>query len=67
MLEIGLSLLFLFLLIYFLPTMITFSKNGKDKFVILAINLFLGWTIFGWLFSLVLACTDMPAPKSPKE
>jgi Superinfection immunity protein len=48
-----LTLLFL-LLLYFLPTIL--ARHKADAFAIFLVNLFLGWTVIGWLVALVWAC-----------
>ncbi len=42
----------LFLLFYFIPTL--FAKSGR-RVSVFVINLFLGWTILGWVFALFMA------------
>jgi hypothetical protein len=41
-------------IIYFLPGIIGFRK--RNGFAILVFNLFLGWTLIGWVMALVWAC-----------
>ena len=41
--------------IYFLPTLIAFLRQHKNKLAIFLLNLLLGWTILGWVVSLVWA------------
>ena len=43
--------------IYFLPSTISFNRDQPNKFAILALNLFLGWTLLGWVLSLVWSLT----------
>jgi hypothetical protein len=55
----GVGLLFLVvgaivLCLYFLPTIIGFLRN---KMAICALNFFLGWTLVGWVVSLVWSLT----------
>ncbi|MFH1697483.1 MAG: superinfection immunity protein [Candidatus Omnitrophota bacterium] len=38
---------------YFLPTLIAFLRNHKNKLAIFLLNLLLGWTVLGWVVSLV--------------
>ncbi|MDD2318819.1 MAG: superinfection immunity protein [Geobacteraceae bacterium] len=40
---------------YFLPTMIGFSRKKENKIAILLLNLFLGWSLVGWVVALVWA------------
>lgn len=43
------------LALYFLPTMIGFRKRNAGA--IFALNLFLGWTLVGWVVALVWSLT----------
>ncbi len=45
--------------IYFLPTIIAFKKERDNKVSILALNLFLGWSLIGWVVSLVWALKEV--------
>lgn len=40
---------------YLMPTIMSFIKNSRYKFLILAINLFLGWSGLAWLLLMLLA------------
>lgn len=41
--------------LYFLPTIFAFIREKSNAGAILALNLFLGWTLIGWVVSLVWA------------
>ena len=41
--------------IYFIPTIIGFSRKKDNKVPILMLNLFLGWSLIGWVVALVWA------------
>jgi Superinfection immunity protein len=41
--------------LYFLPTIIASHNHKKNQNSILALNLFLGWTVLGWIGALVWA------------
>jgi len=46
---------------YFLPTIIAFARNKRDTTAILLLNLFLGWSVIGWIIALVWAVkNDVP-------
>jgi hypothetical protein len=49
------TLITIFSLFYFLPFAIAFYKNRVNTGAIFALNLFLGWTLIGWVISLVWA------------
>jgi hypothetical protein len=40
---------------YFLPTVIALVRDKRDKLSIFLLNLFLGWSVIGWIASLVWA------------
>jgi hypothetical protein len=46
---------------YFLPSIIALIRSKRDVTAILLLNLFLGWTMIGWVVALVWAVkTDVP-------
>ena len=47
--------LFLVVVGYFLPTLLAYCYRHKSAPSILVINLFLGWTIIGWVVALAWA------------
>ena len=50
----------LMLLLYFLPSII--GRDKKDATGIFLVNLFLGWTLIGWVVAFIWACaSDRPA------
>ena len=42
-------------LFYFIPAIVAYKKQRDNKVSILLLNLFLGWTLIGWVASLVWA------------
>lgn len=59
----------LLLLVYFLPAMIAGGREHHNGGAIFALNLFLGWTLLGWVWAFVwsLTATQKGAPKPPAE
>ena len=46
---------------YFLPSIIALARNKRDTLAIFLLNLFLGWSVIGWIVALVWAAThDKP-------
>lgn len=41
--------------VYFLPAIVAKMRNNKDFTAILVLNIFLGWTLLGWVVALVWA------------
>jgi len=50
---LELLLVVLIFAFYFLPTLIAFLRNHKNKLAIFLLNLLLGWTVLGWVVLLV--------------
>ena len=53
--SLELVIITLIFAVYFLPTLIAFLKDHKNKLAIFLLNLLLGWTALGWVGSLVWA------------
>jgi hypothetical protein len=49
---------FLLLVLYFLPSIA--GRHKRNASAIFALNLFLGWTLVGWVVSVVWALTKDP-------
>ena len=48
-------------LIYFAPTIVALARHKRNTLSIFLLNLFLGWTLIGWIIALVWASTvDVP-------
>jgi hypothetical protein len=58
----GLILLLILAGMYFLPTIIAFNRNRNNKGAIFVLNLFLGWTVIGWVVSMVWAVSSSQPP-----
>lgn len=43
---------------YFVPTFIAYSRKKTNAGAIFALNLFLGWSLIGWVVALVWALSD---------
>jgi hypothetical protein len=50
---LELLLVILIFVFYFLPALIAFLRQHKNKLAIFLLNLLLGWTVLGWVVSLV--------------
>ncbi len=56
----GLLLVILAFALYFLPYLTALQNKKRDSKAIGVLNLFLGWTIIGWVIALVWATTKDP-------
>ena len=45
------------LVLFFIPSFIAFFRDHHNTLAIFMVNLFFGWTFFGWFFALIWACT----------
>ena len=54
---IGLAMLGLVILVYFLPSIVAWDKGRANLTAIAILNLLLGWTFVGWVVALVWALT----------
>lgn len=43
---------------YFLPWAVAATRNKSNTLAIALLNFFVGWTVIGWIASLVMACTS---------
>jgi hypothetical protein len=46
--------------LYFLPTLIAARRNPPHVLVIALLNVFLGWTLAGWVAALALSLAALP-------
>lgn len=44
-------------LVYFFPTIVAGNRQHKNAGAVFALNLFLGWTLVGWVLALVWSVT----------
>jgi hypothetical protein len=65
-LEIAVAVL-LILFIYFLPTAIAASRKRHNTGAIFVLNLLLGWSLIGWVVSLVWAVSSDQPPVARAE
>jgi hypothetical protein len=50
------TLIFLLIVpMYFLPALIAFGRGHHQRFAIFLLDLFLGWTVIGWIAAMVWA------------
>lgn len=49
--------------LYFLPTIVAFSRKVINRGSVAVINVFLGWTLVGWVVALAMACRTRTIPR----
>ena len=71
--------LLIFILLYFLPSLVAAHRSKDNQIAIFVLNTCLGWTLIGWVVALVWACTNEqtrpattsasadPQPKAPTQ
>jgi hypothetical protein len=59
---LGLIVLAVMVLMYFLPTAIAVVRKMPNAAPIAFINLLLGWTVIGWVAALIMASMQVHQP-----
>jgi hypothetical protein len=59
----GLGALIIVALLYFLPLIIAVSRKVRNQGSVLVVNLFLGWTLIGWIVALAMAARTVEPQK----
>lgn len=59
---VGFLLIAFCAFLYFLPSIIGASRKKKNAGAIFALNLFLGWSLIGWVIALVWALAQDAVP-----
>ena len=54
---------FFILALYFLPYINALGRKHRSAGAILIVNLFLGWTVLGWIIALSWSCNSNVRPK----
>jgi hypothetical protein len=60
---IFLLIILLGVIIYFIPAINAYSKKKANASAVLTLNLFLGWTLIGWIVALVWSSTEDGKPQ----
>ena len=56
-------LMWMIIILYFLPTVIASLRHHQQTAAIAVLNIFLGWTLLGWIAALVWSATAVqPRP-----
>ena len=50
-------MLIMAVLLYFLPTIVALSRGHLSGLAIFLLDLFLGWTLIGWIIAFIWSCT----------
>ncbi len=61
----GSFFLLLLLCLYFVPTIVALQRVHHQLSAILIVNVFLGWTLLGWVIALAMAFSAVESPPSP--
>lgn len=51
----GLAILFCCIIFYFIPTAVAQYRKSVNITTVALVNIFLGWTIIGWIIALIIA------------
>ena len=58
--EGGSAIGIAFLVAYFIPTIVAFARKVPNTVSIAVVNVFLGWTMVGWVVALAMAVRTKP-------
>jgi Superinfection immunity protein len=47
--------------LYFTPAIVVFARRLPHSGSVIVIDVFLGWTLIGWVVALAMACRSKPA------
>jgi hypothetical protein len=65
---LTIALILLALVLYFAPSIVAAYRHHTQWGAIFALNLFLGWTFFGWVGALIWACASFKyMPSHPAQ
>jgi hypothetical protein len=64
---VGFLILILTAIAYFLPTVIAVVRKHRNALAVFLLNLFLGWTLFGWVGALVWSVLAQAEDKTHSE
>ncbi len=59
-LVLGLLMVAIFVGLYLLPSIVAAKRRVPQAGPIVVVNVFLGWTLIGWVVALALAVRDVP-------
>lgn len=70
--EVALGIAFIFVFavlvsLWLLPTIIAYARNHPRKVLVLLVDVFLGWTVVGWVVALVWSMTLPHSPTAVVE
>lgn len=66
--EISIFLIIiLVVLFYFLPAIVASNRKNPQTMSIFVLNLFLGWTLLGWVIALIWACANVSETTETKK
>ncbi len=63
--AIPLSILAILFIPYFVPSIIAFARKHRNAVPILLLNIFLGWTLLGWIGALIWSLTTPTEIRRP--
>ena len=62
----GLLIMLAGLILYFVPVIVALARRHVPHLgSVIVVNVFLGWTVVGWVVALAMACRSRPQPAGP--
>lgn len=59
----GWAILILVVVGYFVPTLVAYGRKVSSVGSIVVVNVFLGWTLIGWVVALAMAARSVQKPE----
>ena len=53
--------------LYFIPAIVANTRHVPNRGSVVVINVFLGWTLIGWVIALAMACRSVPSSGQVKS
>jgi hypothetical protein len=67
--ALGVVLIILGIIAYWVPTGVAYLRHVRNRGSVIVVNLFLGWTVIGWIVALAMALRTVdraPLPAPPR-
>ena len=63
--DTGYATLIIMAVLYFVPTIVAYSRKVPNMMSVIVVNVFLGWTFIGWVVALAMAARSVPKQVTP--
>lgn len=64
---VGLIVILILIYFYLFPTILAYHRKHTNATSICVLNVFLGWTLIGWVAALIWACSNQKNKSDGKQ